>query len=132
MLLQVEKVYTYNGEDGPYNYPADWFPTNCAGYDTVAVTISAPTGWDGTISFWGGAGPDQSSPALWSLNDAEDSSLVSQVESIVGATPSPLYRNFRGSVAGLSEFGVYFADPTTFVSVVGTVTVHLGFYAAAK
>ena len=132
MLLQVEHTYTYNGENGPYNYPADWFPTNCAGYDTVAVTISAPTGWDGTISFWGGAGPNQESPALWSLNNAEDASLTAQVESVVGATPSAQYINLRGSVAGLSEFGVYFANPTTFVSVVGTVTVDLGFYASAK
>jgi len=131
MLLQREYTYTYNGA-GPYNYPADWFPTNCAGYDTVALTIVAPTGWDGTISFWGGAGTDQTSPALWSLNNAEDASLVSQVESVVGATPTQQNINFRGSVAGLAEFGVYLADPVTFVSVKGTVTIQLGFYSSAK
>lgn len=132
MLLQFEKTYTYNGAQGPYNYPADWFPMNCAGYDTVAITIVAPSGWDGTISFWGGAGANQDSPALWSLNNAEDASLVSQVESVVGATPTAQFINFRGSVAGLAEFGVYFADPVSFVSVVGTVTVAVGFYSSAK
>ena len=132
MLKQVEKTYTYNGEDGPYNYPADWFPTNVAGCDTIALTITAPDGWDGTISFWGGAAPNQESPALWSLNDAEDSSLVSQVETVVGATPSAQNYNFRGSVAGLAEFGVYFANPTSYVSVVGTVTVAIGLYSSAK
>lgn len=132
MLLQREYTYSYDGSGGPYNFPADWFPSSCAGYDTVAVTIVATTGFIGKISFWGGAGANFESPALWSLNDAEDASLVSQVESVTGATPSLFAKNFRGSVAGLAEFGVYFADPSTFVSVVGTVTVSLGFYAAAK
>jgi hypothetical protein len=132
MLLQRQKTYTYDGSTGPYNFPADWFPSGCAGYDTVAVTIVAPAGFIGKISFWGGAGANEESPALWSLNDAEDASLVSQVESVSGATPSLFVKNFRGSIAGLAEFGVYFADPSTFVSVVGTVTVYLGFYAAAK
>ena len=131
MFLQLEKTYTYNGP-GLYNFPADWFPMNCAGYDTVAITIFAATGFDGTISFWGGAGTDQTSPALWSLNNAEDASLVSQVESVVGATPTQQNINFRGSVAGLAEFGVYLADPVTFVSVKGTVTIQLGFYSSAK
>ena len=132
MLLQRQKTYSYDGSTGPYNFPADWFPTGCAGYDTIAVTIVAPAGFIGKISFWGGAGANEESPALWSLNDAEDASLVSQVESVSGATPSLFVKNFRGSIAGLSEFGVYFADPSTFVSVVGTVTVYLGLYAAAK
>ena len=132
MLLQREYTYTYNGA-GPYNYPADWFPTNCAGYDTVALTIVAPTGWDGTISFWGGAGNNSNSPALWGVNDASDaSSLVTQVTSSVGATPTQYAHNFRGSVAGLAEFGVYLADPVTFESVVGTVTVAIGLYSSAK
>ena len=132
MLKQVEKTYTYNGEDGPYNYPADWFPTNVAGYDTIALTITAPDGWDGTISFWGGAAPNQESPALWSLNDAEDSSLVSQVETVVGATPSAFAKNYRGSVAGLAEFGIYLAD-SSYVSVVGTdIKISVGLYASAK
>lgn len=111
---------------------SDWAPVNCAGYDTLALTIVSTNGWDGTISFWGGATNDQTSPALWSLNDAEDSSLTSQVESVVGATPSFFARNFRGSVAGLAEFGVYFANPTTFVSAQGIITVSYGFYASAK
>ena len=92
----------------------------------------ATNGFIGKISFWGGAGANEESPALWSLNDAEDASLVSQIETVTGATPSLFVKNFRGSIAGLSEFGVYFADPSSFVSVVGTVTVYLGLYAAAK
>ena len=105
---------------------------NCAGYDTVAITIVAPSGWDGTISFWGGAGANQDSPALWSLNNAEDASLVSQVESVVGATPTQQNINFRGSVAGLAEFGVYFANPTTFAPANGIIKVSYGFYSSAK
>ena len=132
MLLQRQKTYTYDGSGGLYNFPADWYPTGCAGYDTIAVTIVAPTGFIGKISFWGGAGANEESPALWSLNDAEDASLVSQIEYATGATPSAFNRNFRGNIAGLSEFGVYFADPSTYVSVVGTVTVYLGLYASAK
>jgi len=132
MLLQRQYTYTYDGSTGPYNFPADWYPSGCAGFDTVAVTIVAPTGFIGKISFWGGAGANEESPALWSLNDAEDASLVSQVETVTGATPSLFAKNLRGNIAGLAEFGVYFADPTTFVSVVGTVTVYLGFYASAK
>ena len=132
MLLQRQKTYSYDGSGGAYNFPADWYPTGCAGYDTIAVTIVAPAGFIGKISFWGGAGANEESPALWSLNDAEDASLVSQIETVTGATPSAFNRNFRGSIAGLSEFGVYFADPSSFVSVVGTVTVYLGLYAAAK
>jgi hypothetical protein len=133
MLKQYEKTYTYDGSGGPYNYPADWFPMNCADYDTVAITITASTGFDGTLSFWGGAGADFESPALWGLNDASDaSSLVTQVTSSVGATPSAYAQNFRGSVAGLAEFGVYFANPSTYVSVVGTVTIKVGFYSSAK
>ena len=132
MLKQYEHTYTYNGENGPYNYPTDWFPVNCAGYDTIALTITALTGWSGTISFWGGAAPNFESPALWSLNNAEDASLVSQVETVAGATPSQQNINFRGSVAGLAEFGVYFANPSTYVSVVGTVTIAIGLYSSAK
>jgi len=132
MLLQRQKTYSYDGSGGAYNFPADWYPTGCAGYDTIAVTIVAPAGFIGKISFWGGAGANEESPALWSLNDAEDASLVSQIEFATGATPSAFNRNFRGNIAGLAEFGVYFADPSTYVSVVGTVTVYLGLYASAK
>ena len=132
MLLQRQKTYSYDGSSGAYNFPADWFPTGCAGYDTIAVTIVAPAGFIGKISFWGGAGATEEAPALWSLNDAEDASLVSQIEFATGATPSAFNRNFRGNIAGLAEFGVYFADPSTYVSVVGTVTVYLGLYASAK
>ena len=133
MLLQRQKTYSYDGSSGAYNYPADWFPIGCADFDTVAVTIVAPTGWIGTISFWGGAAPNQLAPALWSLNDAEDASLVSQIETISGSTPSSFTRNYRGNIAGLATFGVYFANPTTFVSVLGTnITVSVGLYASAK
>ncbi len=133
MYQQLQKTYTYDGSAGPYNFPADWFPINVAGYDTVAITIDAPTGWIGAISFWGGATPDGLAPALWSLNDAEDASLVSQVESISGSTPSAFVKNYRGSVAGLATFGVYLADPTTFVSVIGTaIKISVGVYASAK
>lgn len=132
MLLQRQYTYSYDGSTGPYNNPADWFPSGCADFDTVAVTIVAPAGFIGKISFWGGAAPTDESPALWSLNDAEDASLVSQVETVTGATPSLYTKNLRGSVAGLAEFGVYFADPVSFVSVVGTVTVSLGFYSSSK
>jgi len=128
MILQYE--YTY---DSTLATPtSDWAPVNCAGYDTLALTIESTNGWDGTISFWGGANTNQTSPALWSLNDAEDASLTAQVESVVGSTPSFYTRNFRGSVAGLAEFGVYFANPTTFVSASGIITVSYGFYSSAK
>jgi hypothetical protein len=133
MYQQFQKVYTYNGSGGAYNYPADWFPINVAGYDTIAITVEAPTGWIGTISFWGSAAPGGLAPALWSLNDAEDASLVSQVETITGSTPSAFNKNYRGSVAGLATFGVYLANPTTFVSAVGTaIKVSVGIYASAK
>lgn len=133
MLLQRQYTYTYDGSLGEFNYPADWFPSGCADFDTVAVTIEAPTGWIGTISFWGSAAPDGLAPALWSLNDAEDASLVSQVETVTGATPSAFAKNYRGNIAGLATFGVYFADAATFVSVVGTnVKVSLGFYSSSK
>jgi hypothetical protein len=128
MILQYS--YTY---DSTLATPTSaWAPVNCAGYDTVALTIEADAGWIGTISFWGGAGVNQTSPGLWSLNDAEDSSLVSQVETVVGSTPSYYGHNFRGSVAGLAEFGVYFANPTTYVNASGIITVHYGFYSSAK
>jgi hypothetical protein len=132
MLLQYTHTYTYDGSGGPYNFPADWYPMNCAGYDTIAISVTSPTGWIGSISFWGGAGADQESPGLWSLNDAEDSSLTSQIESVTGATPSQYGHNFRGSIAGLAEFGVYFANPSTAVSAVGTITIKVGFYSSAK
>jgi hypothetical protein len=131
MFLQIEKTYTYAGP-GPYNYPADWFPSNVAGYDTIVVTVTSDEGWDGTISFWGGAGNNANSPGLWALNDAEDASSTAVVTNVVGATPTGFAKNYRGSIAGLAEFGVYFADPSTFVSVIGTVTVELGLYASAK
>ncbi len=128
MFLQYE--YTY---DSTLATPtSDWAPVNCAGYDTLALTITSAEGWDGTISFWGGANNNQTSPALWSLNNAEDASLTAQVETVVGATPTAFAKNFRGSVAGLSEFGVYFADPASFVSAQGIITVSFGFYSSAK
>ena len=131
MFLQLEKTYTYAGP-GPYNFPADWFPMNCAGYDTVAVTITSAEGWDGEISFWGGAGNNSDSPALWALNDAENASSTAEVYNEVGSTPTAIAKNYRGSVAGLAEFGVYFANPTSFVSAIGTIKVEVGFYASAK
>ena len=124
--------FTYTYDSTLATPTSDWFPSNVSGYDTIALTLIAPAGWIGTISFWGGAGPDQQSPALWSLNDAEDASLVSQVETVVGSTPSAFNRNYRGSVAGLAEFGVYFANPTTYVSAQGIITVQLGLYSSAK
>jgi hypothetical protein len=128
MFLQYE--YTY---DSTLATPtSDWSPVNCAGYDTLALTITSAEGWDGTISFWGGANNNQTSPALWSLNDAENASLTAQVETVVGATPTAFAKNFRGSVAGLSEFGVYFADPATFAPANGIITVSFGFYSSAK
>tara|TARA_R110002126_G_C10341687_1_gene490849 strand:+ start:178 stop:576 length:399 start_codon:yes stop_codon:yes gene_type:complete len=132
MLLQTETTYTYDGSDGLFNYPADWFPINVAGYDTIAITISSAAGWDGDISFWGGAGADQSSDGLWALNTADNASLTAVVTNIVGATPTAFAKNYRGSIAGLSEFGIYFANPTNFESVVGTVTVEVGLYTSAK
>lgn len=132
MLQQYTYTYTYDGSGGSFNFPADWFPMSCAGYDTIAITVTAPTGWIGTISFWGGAGADFESPALWSLNDAEDASLTAQVESVAGATPSAFAKNYRGNIAGLAEFGVYFANPTTYVSAIGTITIRVGMYASAK
>lgn len=128
MILQ----YSYTYDSTLATPTSDWSPVNCAGYDTLALTIESNEGWDGTISFWGGAGANQTSPALWSLNDAEDSSLTSQVESVVGATPAFYTKNFRGSVAGLAEFGVYFANPTTFAPANGIITVSFGFYSSAK
>lgn len=109
-----------------------WNPINVAGYDSIVVTLEAPTGWVGTISFWGGAGITQTSPGLWSLNDAEDNSLVTVVDSIVGSTPSYYAHNFRGSIAGLSEFGVWFANPTTYAIAVGEFNVSVGLYTSAK
>jgi hypothetical protein len=128
MFLQYE--YTYNSTLATPT--SDWSPVNCAGYDTLALTITSAEGWDGTISFWGGANNNQTSPALWSLNDAENASLTAQVETVVGATPTAFAKNFRGSVAGLSEFGVYFADPATFAPANGIITVSFGFYSSAK
>jgi len=128
MYLQYEFTY-----DSTLATPtSDWAPVNCAGYESVALTITSQNGWDGTISFWGGAGNIQESNGLWSLNDAEDSSLTSQVESVTGSTPSFFAKNYRGSVAGLSEFGVYFANPTTYVAAQGIIRVQYGFYASAK
>jgi hypothetical protein len=126
------KQFTYTYDSTAATPTSNWFPMNIAGYDTVALTIVANAGWIGTISFWGGAGADQLSEALWSLNDSDDASLVSQVETYSGSTPSYFSKNFRGSVAGLAEFGVYFADPTTNVSAQGIITIKVGFYSSAK
>jgi hypothetical protein len=108
-----------------------WNPIVVSGYDTIVVTVEAPTGWIGSISFWGGSGIAQQSPGLWSLNDAEDNSLVTVVDSVTGSTPSYYGHNFRGSIAGLSEFGVYFAS-TSNVPAVGEFNVSVGLYASAK
>ena len=132
MFLQYE--YTY---DSTLATPtSDWAPVRCAGYDTVAVTITSAEGWDGDVSFWGGAGTSnvlgEASPALWALNDAENASSTAVVSNIVGATPTAFAKNFRGSIAGLAEFGVYFADPVSLVNAQGIITVSFGFYASAK
>ena len=132
MLLQTETTYSWDGSGGPYNFPADWFPINVAGYDTIAITITSAAGWDGDISFFGGAGADQSSDGLWALNDADNASLTAVVTNIVGATPTAFAKNYRGSIAGLSEFGIYFANPTNFESAIGTITVEVGLYSSAK
>ena len=132
MLLQTETTYSWDGSGGPYNFPADWFPINVAGYDTVAVSITSAEGWDGDVSFWGGAGVIQNSDGLWALNDASNASLVTQVTNVVGATPTAFAKNYRGSIAGLSEFGVYFADPVSFESAIGTIKVEVGLYSSAK
>lgn len=108
-----------------------WNPIVVSGYDTIVVTVEAPFGWIGSISFWGGSGISTSSPGLWSLNDAEDNSLVTVVDSVTGSTPSYYGHNFRGSIAGLSEFGVYFAS-TSNVPAIGEFNVSVGLYASAK
>lgn len=108
-----------------------WNPINVAGYDTIVVTVEAPTGWIGSISFYGGAGISSTSPGLWALNDAEDNSLVTVVDSVTGSTPSYYGHNFRGSIAGLSEFGVYFAS-TSNVPAIGEFSVSVGLYSSAK
>jgi hypothetical protein len=128
MILQYEFTY-----DSTLATPtSDWAPVNCAGYESLALTITSDNGWDGEISFWGGAGVGQFSEGLWSLNDAENASATAVVTNVVGATPTPFYKNYRGSVAGLSEFGVYFASPTTFTAAQGIIRVQYGFYASAK
>jgi hypothetical protein len=128
MYLQYE--YTY---DSTLATPtSDWAPVNCAGYDTLALTIESAEGWDGEISFWGGANNNQFSPGLWSLNDATDASLTTVVTNVVGATPTAFAKNYRGTIAGLAEFGVYFASPTTFAPANGIIKVSFGFYASAK
>ena len=111
---------------------SEWNPINVAGYDTIVVSLEAPSGWIGDISFWGGAGPNFASAGLWSLNDAEDNSLVTVVETVSGSTPSYYAHNFRGSIAGLSEFGVWFANPTSYVGAIGEFIVHVGLYSSAK
>jgi hypothetical protein len=132
MFLQYE--YTY---DSTLATPtSDWAPVNCAGYDTVSLTITSAEGWDGDISFWGGAGTTdvlgEASPALWSLVNASSNNNYDTVSNIVGATPTAFAKNYTGPVAGLSEFGVYFANPTSYVSAQGIIKVSYGFYASAK
>ena len=129
MFKQVQFLYN-NVAATPYG--EDWNPINVAGYDTIVVTLEAPFGWIGTVSFWGGAGISQQSPGLWSLNDAEDNSLVTVVDSITGSTPSYYAHNFRGSIAGLSEFGIWFANPTTYEFAQGEFNVSVGLYSSAK
>lgn len=128
MLKQFE--YTYDSTAATPT--SDWFPMNCAGYDTVAISITSAAGWDGSISFWGGAGPDQLSPALWSLVNASGTNNYDTVTNIVGATPTGFAKNYTGPVAGLAEFGVYFADPTSYVSAQGIITIQVGFSSSAK
>ena len=132
MLLQTQTTYSWDGSGGPYNFPADWFPINVAGYDTVAISITSAAGWDGDVSFWAGAGASQNSNGLWALNDASDASLTAVVTNVVGATPTAFAKNYRGSIAGLSELGIYFANPTNFESAIGTILVEVGLYSSAK
>ena len=129
MFKQVEILYNNTIATPSGNV---WNPIVVSGYDTIVVTFEAPTGWIGTVSFWGGAGTTQYSPALWSLNDSDDASLVSQIETFTGSTPSYFAKNFRGSVAGLAEFGIYFANPTTNAPAVGEFIVSVGLYSSAK
>ena len=132
MYLQTQTTYSWDGSGGPYNFPADWFPINCAGYDTIAISITSAAGWDGDVSFWGGAGVSQNSPGLWALNTADDASLTTVVTNVVGATPTAFAKNYRGSIAGLSEFGIYFANPTSYESAIGTILAEVGLYTSAK
>jgi len=112
---------------------SDWFPFDVAGYDSIVIQLVSNQGWDGTLSFWAGPRPAvDTAGALWSLNDAEDSSLTAQVESVVGSTPSYFAKNYRGSVAGCKTFGIYFANPTTFAPISGIVTAYVGLYTSAK
>ena len=129
MFKQVQ--FSYNNTNATPSGDI-WNPIVVSGYDTIVVTVEAPTGWIGTVSFWGGAGISSVSTGLWSLNDAEDNSLVTVVETVSGSTPSYYAHNFRGSIAGLSEFGVWFANPTTYVNAVGEFIVHVGLYSSAK
>lgn len=129
MLKQVEFTFDNTGATPSGE---EWNPINVAGYDTIAMSIEAPFGWTGEISFWGGAGSNFQSPGVWSLNDAEDNSLVSVIAAINGSTPSYYAHNFRGSIAGLSEFGVWFASPTTYQFAVGQWNVWVGLYSSAK
>jgi len=128
MLKQFD--YTYDSTAATPT--SDWFPMNCAGYDTVAISITSAEGWDGEISFWGGAGPDSLSPALWSLVNASGTNNYDTVVNVVGATPTAFNKNYTGPVAGLAEFGVYFASPTTYISAQGIIRIQVGFSSSAK
>lgn len=132
MLKQFDFTYTLLDPAVIYDYPNDWFPMNVAGYDTIALTVTSAEGWSGEISFWGGAGADQESPALWALNDAENASSTAVIYNVVGATPSAFTKNYRGNIAGLAEFGIYCASPTTYQSAHGIIRFRVGFYSSAK
>lgn len=129
MFKQIS--YTY---DSTLATPtSDWFPIVVAGYEDIVVQVISNDGWDGTISFWGGTREVPiNAGALWSLNDAEDASATAVVDSVVGATPSYFAKNYRGSVSGLSVFGVYFAHPTTYTPANGIINVYIGLNASAK
>jgi hypothetical protein len=132
MLKQIVHTYSYDGSDGQYNYPADWFPMNCSGYDTVSITINSDEGWDGHISFWGGAGIQPTGTALWSLVNASSNNNYDTINNVIGATPTGFHNNYTGPIAGLSTFGVYFANPADYVSAVGIIKIEVGFYSSAK
>jgi hypothetical protein len=129
MFKQLE--YTYNSTLATPT--SDWWPIVVAGYEDIAVQIISNEGWDGEISFWGGTRTSPSNAgALWALNDAEDNSLTDVVYSVVGATPNYTAKNYRGSVAGLNVFGVYFAHPTTYQPASGIIKVYIGLNSSAK
>jgi len=128
-----QEIFEYDSTAAtPTSY---WFPFDVAGYDSIVIQIKSAGGWDGSISFWGGPIIGvQTSP--WSLNSAEDGSSTSVISNIVGATPTAFGDGngicYRGSIAGLARFGMYFADPVTYASAVGIITANIGIYTSGK